>query len=118
MSHHYTLDLISKSSIYKLIPYILPLRRYLSSSFILIGASNRRSKSGSADKSAKMVQIITSWYKGLMKIHGRLKIGDSWISQNHVWVLLKCVKLDSAEVFLSPYPWRLELELQALSSTI
>ncbi|MFS7959857.1 hypothetical protein Hanom_Chr08g00696051 [Helianthus anomalus] len=59
-----------------------------------------------------MAHIITSWYKGLMKIHGRLKIVDSWIIQNHVWVLLKCVKLDSVEVFLPPYPWRSELELQ------
>ncbi|KAI3730311.1 hypothetical protein L1987_61480 [Smallanthus sonchifolius] len=85
----------------------------------------RASKSESADESEKMAQIMTSRCKALMDIHGRqgvhaclMMIGDSCISQNHVWVLLKCVKLDSVQLFLPLYPWRSEWELQGLWSAV
>ncbi|KAI7750464.1 hypothetical protein M8C21_028935 [Ambrosia artemisiifolia] len=61
-------------------------------------------------KVQNLAQIMMSWYKGIVKIHGRLKIADSWI-KNHLWVLLKCVKLDSAQASLLPHPWKSEFEL-------
>ncbi|KAI3816956.1 hypothetical protein L1987_10741 [Smallanthus sonchifolius] len=72
-----------------------------------------------SDESEKMAQIM-------MDIHDRQGVhaclmmigGDSWISQNHVWVLLKCVKLDPVQLFLPLYPWRSEWELQGLWSAV